>query len=464
MIDQIFLLDKNISKILSLPPHGIIDYLVLILCVFYTFKYFRKDFLHAIYFLIFFITPMIINFFYFKFYGLPFTLFDIINIKDLYYYEKYISIILVIVLIVYIYIFTKIVNTTILICMLMLIGFGIFNKEKEDWNILKKYHTSGFYSVLLSEPLIKGINLLDFFLIKKDENQFYLNNSNDPKANIYIGLFESLVVPHMLFDEKFNYLSNLSYYSVNNSIFAGESARSEFEILCGVPSLKEYGIEFNYIDYFSIDNNLNCLPNILNKNYGYDTYAINASHPWVFNSDKAYKKIGFNKNYFIKHEFKEYYLKDAPGEMIFDGHFLNFVVNTINENNTIEPNKNKLYYFFGVYGHHPYSRNKKLRPDIVKIEDNEINNIVNQFYYRNIAISEFIKYLEKNDSEAIIVLCGDHLPFINNFKYSNKNISYCYTKNLDKIQNLYDVPKKILGMQEEDLNFKQEYLKLLKGK
>lgn len=460
MLNILYSVDSFLSKNFHLPPHGLIDYIVLGLSLIFVLKFAKVNFLFSVSLFVLTIGPFLIHSIYYFYYGMPFSLFDIVQIKDLYYFKENISILLFVFSVLYLFILIRVMNKYIAIFILGLLSIGFLNNTDEDWNILEKYRKTGFYPVLLSEPFVKGLDLIDFYLLDASKKEFYLNESFNPNVNIYIGIFESFAVPGLLFDSKYKDLSALDYYEVNNSTFAGESARSEFEVLCGVPSFKEYGIEFNYINYFNAHNNLNCLPSVLKK-YNYKSIAINAGRPYVFNTGKAYDKIGFSEEYFIKEQFLNYYLEDAPGEIIYDGHFLDFVKNIILESN--DSDEKKLYYFFGLYGHQPYSRDVIKRPNVIDDDNSDVSRIINQFYYRNKEIENFLSFITEKDSDSIVILCGDHLPYIEGFKYINKNISYCYTKNIIDLDYLYDISPNILGITNSVINYRDEYISLLKG-
>ncbi|HHO46968.1 MAG TPA: hypothetical protein ENN06_00675 [Desulfobacteraceae bacterium] len=79
-------------------------------------------------------------------------------------------------------------------------------------------------------------------------------------------------------------------------VFGGATAQAEFELLCGVPAMRELsGVEFNVFTGADTP----CLPNILGKS-GYHAVATNGFRPDFFNSPNAYEGIGFDKAYYPK--------------------------------------------------------------------------------------------------------------------------------------------------------------------
>jgi phosphoglycerol transferase MdoB-like AlkP superfamily enzyme len=74
-------------------------------------------------------------------------------------------------------------------------------------------------------------------------------------------------------------------------VFGGGTAQAEFEILCGVPALELYtSAEFNMLD----GSKTPCLPNVLAE-AGYRTIATQSYKPDFFNSEKAYRSLGFEE-------------------------------------------------------------------------------------------------------------------------------------------------------------------------
>jgi phosphoglycerol transferase MdoB-like AlkP superfamily enzyme len=85
-----------------------------------------------------------------------------------------------------------------------------------------------------------------------------------------------------------------------------------------------------------------------------------------------------------------------------------------------------------MYGHVPFYRNFKLRPDKIKVlnlkENEDVYKIANQFYYRTKALYNFLKTLKTEDSQSIILIISDHLPPI--FKKSSNFYKYDLKTNI----------------------------------
>jgi len=192
--------------------------------------------------------------------------------------------------------------------------------------------------------------------------------------------------------------------------FGNGTARSEFEILCGLPSLQLLGsIEFNV---FTGEKVIDCLPNILNDN-GYITISSHPYKPNYYNRIKAYKTLGFSDiNFGDKYSVSYGSLKvdDAPDGWLFDGSL--YEQNIAMLKPLLEEGKPILNYVLTAYGHYPFKRNETARPDIIKIDSvsDETNRLVNQIYYRIKELKMYIDTLKEIDPDGLIIVVGDHLP------------------------------------------------------
>lgn len=244
------------------------------------------------------------------------------------------------------------------------------------------------------------------------------------KRNIHMVVLESFLDPTLLqgaqfsrrpidpsFDELFQKKGGFSI----SPVFAGGTAQAEFEVLCGVPALRELsGVEFNVFT----GSKTYCLPNILTQG-GYDTTASNAFVPDFFNSTKAYTGMGFDKTYYPQEyaSARETYLStgDVTGEnYVFDGVLfaenLEFIAKKIKEN----PEKPIFNYINSIYGHLPHDINYDKRPKVVEmqgpIKDEQLERSANQYFYRTQAVATFVKGLIAVDPKSLIILVSDHLP------------------------------------------------------
>lgn len=273
--------------------------------------------------------------------------------------------------------------------------------------------------------------------------RFTLPNKTSPHKNIHIIVLEGFVDVRKFtainIENKFNSWfesSIMQYASISIAPgFGNGTARSEFEILCGLPSMQLFGsIEFSI---FNGENEIDCLPKIF-SDAGYTTVASHPYKPNYYNRLNAYKTIGFSDM-----KFGDKYTKiqgaikvdDAPAGWLFDASL--YKQNLEMVNNLMSKGQPVFNYVLTAYGHYPYERDEKKRPDILSIESvsDETNRLVNQMYYRIKALDHYIKALQVIDPDALIVIVGDHLPPLSSGRIKYDKLGYLSSG--DKINSIF---------------------------
>jgi phosphoglycerol transferase MdoB-like AlkP superfamily enzyme len=262
-----------------------------------------------------------------------------------------------------------------------------------------------------------------FYLLDKERVVAQIKKQRQAR-NVHLIVLESFLDPELLlaakfsrnpthpdFEKLFKRKGSLSH----SPVFGGATGQAEFELLCGVPALREVsGVEFNVFT----GSKTACLPNMLSE-AGYHTMATNGYRPDFFNSINAYEGIGFEKAYYPSEyaPAQETYLTrgDVTGEdYMFDGDLLGqnlqFVASWLKEH----PHTPLFNYVLTMYGHTPNELNTAKRPEIIQVSggpaDDHLQRAVNQHYYRTQAIAAFVKELVRVDPTSLIILVSDHLP------------------------------------------------------
>ncbi len=334
---------------------------------------------------------------------------------------------------------------------LFVLSISFFNRTYKDliskidkkylfWNQQENYKHNGPIFFMLNE-YVRSNNSSN--KPNKEEVDKALNNINkhkissnitnilkENKPNIHFILVESL---WDITDLKNAHYSQDPFYKgfremdihknkIISPTFEGKTADPEFELLCGIPILKN-NIPFQT----EIKNNIPCLPNLL-KEEGYETNVFHADWATFYNRDKVYKKIGFDNYYSIKNFNKD----DLNNGNLSDKSFLNQSYNLINK----EKSNPKFNYYLTISTHTPYILNNKERPNIIEnnLNNDWIYNYSNSIYYSTKEIYEFILFLKEKDPNSIIIITGDHAPFLGN----NKEV-YNKTNTLDDLL-LYSTP------------------------
>jgi phosphoglycerol transferase MdoB-like AlkP superfamily enzyme len=229
--------------------------------------------------------------------------------------------------------------------------------------------------------------------------------------NIHIVLLESFFDPNTL--KKARYKPNplapefrklwksAGYSHAMNPVFGGYTANSEFEVLCGFPVVKN-NVKFER----QLLNDVPCLPHIL-ADKGYRTVVSHPNVPVFWNRVNAYRRIGFQA-YWSQQDF---ILDDMNREFLADVSLYRQVMEKIS--GSLEAQEPILDYIVTYFGHWNYplseSRpNKVTSPSTVE----EVSAYANTVYYKSRELMVFINQLRQRDPDSIIVVFGDHLPFL----------------------------------------------------
>ena len=214
--------------------------------------------------------------------------------------------------------------------------FDKLNFAYQDWDVKGTVRKTGFLNYMLYEEAKRNYAINNLMsedkLLKLSEIKFDSIKREYP--NIHLIVLESFFDPSSLkelsFSKKitsdiFSKLFKDNFNISKTPVYAGGTAQAEFEILSGVPAYKEFGaVEFNL---FTGSKTIS-LPSVL-KRLGYSTYMTNAGTQDVFNSNFAYKSLGFDKQYYIEGE--TYFKKHKEDNIIFDGDLLNYNLDFIKE-------------------------------------------------------------------------------------------------------------------------------------
>jgi phosphoglycerol transferase MdoB-like AlkP superfamily enzyme len=195
---------------------------------------------------------------------------------------------------------------------------------------------------------------------------------------------------------------------VKTPIYGGSTPQTEFEVLTGLPALALAGsVEFNLMEGAPIASLCAAL-----KAQGYRCVATIATPPQFFNSVLAYKSLGFDVVHFLDGKS---YLQQIPGDpWMFDGDLLAQNLAYI-ESHFLTKGQPVFNYLLGSFGHLPFQRNLKKRPDLCSLEEAspkspKLLRILNQFRYRTEALANFLKAIRTKDPQSLFYLSSDHLP------------------------------------------------------
>lgn len=246
--------------------------------------------------------------------------------------------------------------------------------------------------------LSKGIALDTTANIKKPRNVYtlLLESFWDPMVLTAAGISDDPL------DPRFRKLwAKTQFSKVMSPVFGGYTANSEFELLCGFP----VSVDAVFFEGW-LRNDAPCLPRYL-ANAGYHTIAAHPNYAAFWNRVNAYNRIGFN-SYWAQSEFM---LDDMNREFLSDVSLYRQMWEKIQPDLT---NGTSVFtHIVTFFGHMDYPLNE-LRPKRISVahDPNMVEAYVNLMYYKSRELMDFIEVIQKADPNALIVMYGDHLPFL----------------------------------------------------
>ncbi len=234
---------------------------------------------------------------------------------------------------------------------------------------------------------------------------------NFTPRNVHIVLLESFWDPALLKEAGYNrdplapafrgLWKQTGFSHVMSPVYGGYTANAEFEILCGFPVIED-NVKFER----QLLNDVPCLPHLLAE-YGYRTLASHPNVPVFWNRINAYRRMGF-QTYWSKQDFQ---LDDMNREFLSDASLYRQVLEKIAD--PIDSKQPLLNYIVTYFGHWNYPLNDS-RPNTITASSTveEVSGYANTMYYKSIELMIFLEQLQARDPDSIIVLFGDHLPFM----------------------------------------------------
>ncbi|MEE9321288.1 MAG: LTA synthase family protein [Granulosicoccus sp.] len=183
-------------------------------------------------------------------------------------------------------------------------------------------------------------------------------------------------------------------------VFGGYTANAEFEVLCGFP-VTENAVFFEGW----LRRDVPCLPAVLAE-AGFHTVASHPNVAGFWNRTHAYKLTGF-KDYLSK---SRYDTSDSVGTFLLDHSYYEQTFDLLGK----LAEGPVFNYMVTYHGHLPYPTNENY-PDMIKAgRDDEalLHGYLNQLWYKSRDLMTMLEQLRSDDPDALIVLFGDHLPFL----------------------------------------------------
>ncbi|MGQ7845554.1 LTA synthase family protein [Granulosicoccus sp. 3-233] len=231
-----------------------------------------------------------------------------------------------------------------------------------------------------------------------------------PQRNVHVMVLESFFdpvtlgpewVPEDPFPEDFRQLwAETGNSHALSPVFGGYTANAEFETLCGFP-VTENAVFFEGW----LRRKVPCLPAVL-ADAGYQTMASHPNVPGFWNRTLAYNLVGFD-TYLSKESFN---LEDSVEGLLLDHSFYEQAFDKVAQ---LDRNRPVFNYMLTYHGHLPYPSSDNY-PDQVKPgkESVLLNGYLNQMWYKSRDLMDRLETLKTEDPDGLIVIFGDHLPFL----------------------------------------------------
>lgn len=304
-----------------------------------------------------------------------------------------------------------------------------------DSDIVKTYYKYGFLEGVYYFYLKDNVISLDEY--SKKEVKKLLNSFNEEdnqswgQPNVVVILSETLSDASKLegieFDKEllkniksYDENPNTEYLNIFSPAYGGASVNTEFEILTGA-NLSFFNA--GYIPYTQLynDKNGSHLPNLIKEfnNNNYTTKYITAWGPDSYKSSYVYSKFGVDEKIYNQDLINPV----KKGAYISDAYMMDVIVDEL-----IDKKEDERKFLFVATGqnHSPYSidRYDKYDIEVTKTDYNKEDTGLLKCYAQGVydadkEIARLYKEILKLNEPTIVVLYGDHLPFIINSNGEN---------------------------------------------
>lgn len=185
-------------------------------------------------------------------------------------------------------------------------------------------------------------------------------------------------------------------------VFGGYTANAEFETLCGYP-VTENAVFFEGWMRRPVP----CLPRVLGE-AGYRTVASHPNVPGFWNRTYAYQLAGFGE-YYSKADFDT---TDAIGSFMLDHAFYEQQYERLGP---LQPEDGQpiFNYLLTYHGHLPFPKSDAYPDKVATAQEAPLlHGYINQLWYKSRDLMARLELLRAEDPEALIVIFGDHLPYL----------------------------------------------------
>lgn len=280
------------------------------------------------------------------------------------------------------------------------------------WSHSQQFQAKGFvYPFIYSIKDAKDVELEGYDEKKAIEDLFkyeYYNIPEEQKVNIIAIMLEAYndftkfnrveIDPEVY--KNFHEIKKEAIHGwLVTNIFAADTIKTEREFLTGYSSHPRYLKNTNsFVWYF--------------REQGYRTEAMHPIYGWFYNRRNVNEYLGFNSFHYYENKYKE-----IQEEFFNDIEFFDFII----EGYENSKSKGMPYFNFTVtyQNHGPYPAEKhthveylKKKPNYDEANYNIINNYLKGISETDKALKKLFDYFRKEEEPVIILLFGDHNPWL----------------------------------------------------
>lgn len=327
------------------------------------------------------------------------------------------------------------------------------------WSQSQQYQSRGFvYPFIYSITDAKDIELEGYDEEKAIEDlskKQYHNIPEDKKVNIIaimleayndFSKFDTIEVSQEVY-KNFHELQDKSIHGkVITNVFGGDTINTERGFLTGYYSHPRYLKDTNSFVWYL-------------KEQGYRTEAMHPIYGWFYNRRNVNEYLGFDTFDYYENKYQQIQ------EVFFeDMEFFDYII----EGYKNSKDDNQPYFNFSVtyQNHGPYSSEKYSDIEYLKKKshyDDATYNIINNYLAgiskTDKAIKKLVDYFESEEEPTVIVLFGDHNPWLgkdaSGYKMMDIDLDF---SNVEGFLNYYETPYIIWGNQSAKKMFHKSFI------
>lgn len=324
-------------------------------------------------------------------------------------------------------IFVFVGTVTFTICFYLTNIISVFELD-ENWDPKEEYHNNGLVAslfkqsrnLIISKP--EGYDINSITELANSIKVPLVNHENDEsyeQPNIIVIMNESFADLSIIgnFTTNSEYLTFFNSLSKNTikgnlhvSIFGATTPNSEWEFLTSnsmafVPKrtvpYQQYVLRKSY-----------SLASIL-KEHGYITNAIHCYYPQGYNRNLAYPRLGFD-NFYSMYELENLeYIKEYPDDLSTYKNIINLYEN--------KKDDEKLFNFTLTMQNHGSYTDENFENTVIAQngEYPKLNQYLSLIKISDESLKYLLNYFENQEEHTIIVLFGDHQPYVEDEFYSS---------------------------------------------